>query len=107
MSQPTAPIVRARGTAFVGFDGREVRIGLGDEYRADDPLVAAYPSMFGPPPTVLSAPIADAPIAEDTPAAPAVDEPQASAPIDEPATPAPPIEEPAPRTRRRRPDPTR
>ncbi|MET8147624.1 hypothetical protein ACIBSW_06825 [Actinoplanes sp. NPDC049668] len=105
MSQPTAPIVRARGTAFVGFDGREVRIGLGDEYRADDPLVAAYPSMFGPPPTVLAAPITDAPVADDTPFAPAIDEPQPSAPADEPAPPAP-ADVPAPRPRRRRAVPT-
>jgi len=80
MSQPHA-LVRARGTAFVGFEGREIRIGLGDEYPADDPLVLAFPSLFGPPPTVLAAPVAEGPIPEGTPPAPVIDEPQAPAPI--------------------------
>lgn len=49
MTTPSASAVRARATAFVDFQGREVRIELGADYAGDDPLVTAFPTLFAPP----------------------------------------------------------
>jgi hypothetical protein len=42
----SASVVRACITAFVEFEGREIRIGLGDKYESGSPLVTAFPMLF-------------------------------------------------------------
>ena len=71
-------IVLAKVTAFVGFDGREIRVERGSERYSDDPLVAAFPDLFAAP--LLERVVVDDPVDRDNTVAPAVETPPAAPP---------------------------